>query len=155
MFWNHLYPTWSKKSFHYACVSLSLVKDLNPCRQDPLSVTDYGKWNLNLLGGWIYSRTLKYLFKASFFSDSYLQYYLNRLYINLLGENWYFYVKSDIWAPPYSQNGMILTPREYLTVRLGVESGSSYRSIESSLLGVTPSLVIKFHFSFSYFSTSS
>ncbi len=27
--------------------SLSLVKDLNPCRQDAhLSVTDYGKWNL-------------------------------------------------------------------------------------------------------------
>ncbi len=40
------------------------------------------------MGGWIYSRTLKYLFKASLFSDSYLQHYLNRLYINLLGENW-------------------------------------------------------------------
>ncbi len=37
------------------------------------------------------------------------------LYINLLGENREFYVKSDIWAPPYSQNGMILTPREYST----------------------------------------
>ncbi len=34
-------------------------------------------------GGWIYSRMLKYLFKASFFSESYLQHYLNRLYINL------------------------------------------------------------------------
>ncbi len=31
-------------------------------------------------GGWIYSRTLKYLFKASLFY-SYLQHYLNRLYI--------------------------------------------------------------------------
>ncbi len=39
-------------------------------------------------------------------------------------------MKSDTWAPPYSQNGMIITPREYSTVRLGVESGS-YRSIES------------------------
>ncbi len=38
--------------------------------------------------GWIYSRMLKYLFEASFFSDSYLQHYFNRLYINLLGENW-------------------------------------------------------------------
>ncbi len=54
------------------------------------------------------------------------------LYINLLGENREFYVKSDIWAPPYSQNGMILTPREYSTVRLGVESGSSYRIIDYS-----------------------
>ncbi len=39
-------------------------------------------------GGWIYSRTLNYLFKASFFSDSYLQHYHNTLYINLLEENW-------------------------------------------------------------------
>ncbi len=37
------------------------------------------------------------------------------------------------WAPPCSQNGMIvITPHEYLTVRLGVESGSSYRSITIS-----------------------
>ncbi len=56
------------------------------------------------------------------------------LYINLLGENREFYVKSDIWAPPYSQNGMIITPREYSTVRLGVESGSSHRSIELSTI---------------------
>ncbi len=35
--------------FPSACVSLSLVKVLNLCRQDaPLSVIDYGKWNLNL-----------------------------------------------------------------------------------------------------------
>ncbi len=46
-------------------------------------------------GGWIYSRTLKYLFKASFFSDSYLQHYLNRLYREKK-----LYMKSDIWAPP-------------------------------------------------------
>ncbi len=45
-----------------------------------------------------------------------------------------FSVKSDIWAPPYNQNGMIITPREYSTVRLGVESGSSNRSIESSTI---------------------
>ncbi len=43
-------------------------------------------------------------------------------------------MKSDIWAPPYSQNGMIITQREYSTVRLGVESGSSYRSIKSSII---------------------
>ncbi len=24
-------------------------------------------------------------------------------------------MKSDIWAPPYRQNGMIITPREYST----------------------------------------
>ncbi len=38
-------------------------------------------------GGWIYSRTLKYLFKVSFFSDCFLQHYLNRLYFSVLGEN--------------------------------------------------------------------
>ncbi len=49
---------------------------------------------------WIYLCTLKYLFKASFFSDSYFQhYYLNRLYINLLVEKLYLYVKSDIEPP--------------------------------------------------------
>ncbi len=32
------------KMFHFACVNLSHVKDLNPCRQDvPLWDTDYGK----------------------------------------------------------------------------------------------------------------
>ncbi len=45
---------------------------------------------------------------------------------------------SSMWnqtlSTPYSQNGMIITPREYSTVRLGVESGSSYRSIESSTI---------------------
>ncbi len=52
-----------------------------------LSVTGHGKWNLNLWG-FIYSRTLKYLFKASFFSDYYLQYNShNSLYINLSGES--------------------------------------------------------------------
>ncbi len=50
MLWNNLYPAWSKKNpvFHSACVSLSLVKDLSPCRLAPLSVTDYEKWNLKL-----------------------------------------------------------------------------------------------------------
>ncbi len=73
-------------------------------------------------GGWIYSCMLKNLFKA-FFTDSYLQHYHDRLYINLLGEN-----------KPYGQNDMIITPREYSTVKLGVELGSSYRSIESSTI---------------------
>ncbi len=77
MFWNHL----KIQSFTLP-VNLSLVKELNPCRHDGvLSVTDYGKWNWNLRGGCIYSRTLKYLFVASLFSDSYLQHYLNRLCI--------------------------------------------------------------------------
>ncbi len=45
----NLEPTWSKKnSLSHACVNLSLVKDLNPCRQDTLLVTDCGKWNLNV-----------------------------------------------------------------------------------------------------------
>ncbi len=51
MLWNILYPAWSEKKnpvFHSACVSLSLVKDLSPCRLAPLSVTDYEKWNLKL-----------------------------------------------------------------------------------------------------------
>ncbi len=49
MFWNNLYPTWLKKTCLYpACVNLSLFKDLSPCRQAPLSVTDYEKWNLKL-----------------------------------------------------------------------------------------------------------
>ncbi len=50
MFWNNLYPTWSKKNpvFDSACVNLNLFTDLNPCYHAPLSVTDYEKWNLNL-----------------------------------------------------------------------------------------------------------
>ncbi len=32
----------------FACVNLSLFKDLNPCSHAPLSVTDYEKWNLKL-----------------------------------------------------------------------------------------------------------
>ncbi len=33
--------------FHSACINLILVKVLNTCRQNaPLSVTDYGKWNI-------------------------------------------------------------------------------------------------------------
>ncbi len=46
MFWNNLYPTWSRKKnpvFHSACVSLRRVKDLNPCRHAPLLVADYEK----------------------------------------------------------------------------------------------------------------
>ncbi len=66
MFWNNLYPQ-RNPVFYSACVNLSLYKDLNPCHHAHLSVTDYKKWNL-------------YLFVASFFPDSYLQYYYNRLY---------------------------------------------------------------------------
>ncbi len=89
MFWNQLYPTWSKEIQSFtlsSCVSLSLVKVLKPCRQDaPVS---HGSWKVKLkyIGVvWIYSHKLKYLFKASFFSDSYLQHFLNSF--NLLGEN--------------------------------------------------------------------
>ncbi len=85
------------------------------------------------MGGWIYSLMLKYLFKASFFSDSYLQHYLGCI-LTYWKKNGSSIVKSDIEHPPYSQNGMIITPCEYLSVRLGVESGSSYRSIESSTI---------------------
>ncbi len=53
-------------------------------------------------------------------------------------------MKSDIWAPPYTQNSMILTPSEYSTVRLGVESGSSYRSIESLTIRGHPYPVLRF-----------
>ncbi len=35
MFWNHLYPTWSKKNQSFTLsVSLNLAKFLNPSRQD-------------------------------------------------------------------------------------------------------------------------
>ncbi len=37
MFWNNLYST-KNPVFHSACVNLSLVKDLNPCRQDFLFI---------------------------------------------------------------------------------------------------------------------
>ncbi len=53
-------------------------------------------------------------------------------------------MKSDICAPPYNQNGMIITPREYSTVRLGFESGSSYQSIESSTIRGHPYFVVSF-----------
>ncbi len=39
---------------------------------------------------------------------------------------------------------MIITPREYSTVRLGVESGSSYRRIESSTIRGQPYTPVMF-----------
>ncbi len=54
IFWNNLYPTWSKKNLvcHSACVNLSQFqfKDWNPCHYAPLSVTDFEKYR----GGWMY-----------------------------------------------------------------------------------------------------
>ncbi len=44
----------------------------------------------------------------------------------------------------YSQNGMITTPHEYSTVRLGVESGSSYRSIEAPTIRDHPYCMLIF-----------
>ncbi len=41
---------------------------------------------------------LKYLFKASFFSDSYIQHF-HMLYTNLLRENQQVHVKLDIEQP--------------------------------------------------------
>ncbi len=80
---------WTKKySLSHACANLSLVKDLNP-RPKILCLSRIMESESYIYrDGWIYSRMLKYLFEASFFSDSYLQHYFNRLYINLLGENW-------------------------------------------------------------------
>ncbi len=54
--------------------------------------------------------------------------------LNLIGRKPVVQCEIRHWAPPYGQNGMLITPREYLTVRLVVESDSSYQSIESSTI---------------------
>ncbi len=85
-------------------------------------------------GGRIYSCMLKYLFIAYFFSRLLLKHYHNRLY-ELIGRKPVVLCEIKYLSIPYSQNGRTITPYKYLTVRLGVESGSWYRSIESSTIG--------------------
>ncbi len=86
-------------------------------------------WKLKLksligVAGFIHA--VKYLLKSSFFSYSYWQHYHNRLYINLLGENRFFYVKSDI------EHNTITTPLRIFDC----EKASNLQ-----LFGVTPRIV--------------
>ncbi len=69
-----------------------------------------------------------------FLSRLLLKHYHNRLY-ELIGRKPVVLCEIRHLSIPYSQNGRTITPCEYLTVRLGVESGSCYQSIESSTIG--------------------
>ncbi len=78
-----------------------------------------------------------------------LGYKSNSLTIRPRLPKWHDHNTYSHIAKTYSQNGMIITPREYSTVRLGVESGSSYRSIESSTIRGHPYKYLK-HIFFKY-----